>query len=622
VTNEAFAALVHRLEAVAAARPAAYRRRVVLFALLGYGYVLGVLAAALGALALAIAGVVLGEVRAGSGLVKGTEALATLAAVLLRGLWVRLDPPEGIPLRAADAPELFATIERVRRHLRAPRVHQVLLVDAFNAAVCQVPRLGVLGWQKNHLLIGLPFLQAFSREQLEAVLAHEFGHLSGAHGRLGGWIYRVRATWTRITEKMEAKGHWASFVFLPFFRWYAPWFAAWSFVQARRQEIEADRASAELVGASTAADALCGSAIAGAFLEESWWPRVYAAADRAPRPDAAAPYTTLRQALRAGPRREDAQAWLSAALRRTTGTTDTHPCLYDRLAALGAEARVPAPPETSAGEALLGRALPALARALDERWRREVEAWWSERHGRVASATARLAALDAEAAAAPLAPAQAFEQARLREQLEGAEPAQPLYAALVLREPGHVGARFALGRILLARDDESGLAHLEEAAKRSDEAILPACELAWRYLKRHGSDAEAERWRERAVARQAVVDGAAAERATFRLDGRYLPHGVEPRELAALREALAAHPSVRRAWLVRRDVDFEPERPLFALGVVQKRALFGQRNKDLALQQELVDTVPLPGEAFVLVLNHRRAKQRRVFTAVPGSRIL
>ena len=46
-----------------------------------------------------------------------------------------------------------------------PRVHQVLLVDAFNAAVCQLPRLGVLGWQKNHLLIGLPFLQAFSREQ-------------------------------------------------------------------------------------------------------------------------------------------------------------------------------------------------------------------------------------------------------------------------------------------------------------------------------------------------------------------------------------------------------------------------------------------------------------------------
>lgn len=622
MTNETFAALVGRLEALAATRPAQYRRRVVLIALLGYAYVLAVLTSALGALALVGIGVLLGEIRVGVGVVKLGGALAALVAVVLRGLWVRLDPPEGIPLRAEQAPALFAAIERVRRHLRAPHVQQVLLVDEFNAAVCQVPRLGVLGWQKNFLLLGLPYLQACSPEQLEAVLAHEFAHLSGSHGRLGGWIYRVRASWSRIAEKMEAEKQWGSFLFLRFFRWYAPWFAAWSFVLARQQELEADRASAARVGARTAADTLCLSAIQSGFLAESYWPRVYAAADQAARPEAAAPYSALREALRPGPRREDAQAWLSAALQQRTGVSNTHPCLADRLAALATDARVPPPVETSAGEALLGPALPALARALDESWRRGIEEWWTRRHAHVAQSTARLAALDADAQGALLPPARAFEQARLREELEGAARAEPLYTRLVEREPGHVGARFALGRILLERDEEAGLAHLEEAAKRSDAAILPACELAWRHLRRTGSDAEALRWRERALARQAVVDGAEAERAQLRLDGRYLPHGLEPEAVAALREALAAHPKVRRAWLVRRDVAFEPERPLFALGVVQRRSLLGRKPKAMALQQQLADSVPLPGAAFVLVLNHRRAKERRIFTSVAGSQIL
>jgi Zn-dependent protease with chaperone function len=518
---------------------------------------------------------------------------------------------------------LFAAIERARRHVRAPRVHRVLVVDEFNASVCQVPRLGVLGWQKNFLLLGLPLLHALSPGQFQAVLAHEFGHLAGAHSRLGGWIYRVRAGWSRIAERMEQQKHWGSFLFLRFFRWYAPWFAAWSFVLARRQEVEADRDAAELAGAREAADALCSLKIRSSFLSESYWPGVYAAADREPRPHAAAPFTGLAQALRGGVRRDDAQAWLSAALEERTGVADTHPCLAERLAALEMQARVPPPLATSAADALLGAAAAPLASSFDEAWRQRAQDWWVQRHAHVQESRAGLAALDARAAQGPLAPAEAFEQAWLREELEGAGCAFPLYQSLLAREPAHTGARFAVGRLLLAQDDEAGLALLDEAMKQSEGAILPGCQLAWNFLVRHGREHEAERWRERYLAQRDRQERAQAERAALHLDGRYLAHGLEGEALERLRAALAAHPKVRRAWLVRRDLEFRPERPLFALGVKQKWSLARQKQRDLALQQELVDSLPLPaGDNFVLVLNHRRRKERVLFTRVAGSRIL
>jgi hypothetical protein len=57
---------------------------------------------------------------------------------------------------------------------RTPRFHHVLVTDDFNAAVVQAPRLGLFGWYRNYLLIGLPLAKALTVEQFKAVLAHEF----------------------------------------------------------------------------------------------------------------------------------------------------------------------------------------------------------------------------------------------------------------------------------------------------------------------------------------------------------------------------------------------------------------------------------------------------------------
>ena len=105
--------------------------------------------------------------------VKLVMLIGALLLVVLRALWVRLQPPDGEPLARGDAPELFALLDRLRARLNTPPLHQVLVTADFNAGITQVPRLGVFGWHRNYLILGLPLMRCVSAPQLEAVAAYE-----------------------------------------------------------------------------------------------------------------------------------------------------------------------------------------------------------------------------------------------------------------------------------------------------------------------------------------------------------------------------------------------------------------------------------------------------------------
>ncbi|HEX2494458.1 MAG TPA: M48 family metallopeptidase [Steroidobacter sp.] len=225
---------------------------------------------------------------------------------------------------------------------RAPRAHKVLITNDFNAAVVQHARLGVFGWPRNHLILGLPMMHALTLQEFRAIVAHEFGHLSGAHGKFGAWIYRLRAGWARLASSLERE-QWGKFyksLFVRFFNWYAPAFAAYSFVQARRQEYEADRVAASVAGADTAAAALVRFEVQAQFLQGHYWRGIFREADSIASPQAQ-PFTSMRTAFMANKMDASAASTLEAALRRQTDCRGTHPSLRDRLQALRAAAALP-----------------------------------------------------------------------------------------------------------------------------------------------------------------------------------------------------------------------------------------------------------------------------------------
>lgn len=609
---EAYRGLVERLEVEARRSPAGYRAKLALLAALGFAVLGGAVLLAFGAsvglvlVLFAISPVLLLK------LAKVVWIPVAFGWVVLRALWVRFEPPEGHRLAAGEAPTLQAEVERLRRAAGAPRLSGIVIDAELNAAAASVPRvLGLFG-HRHYLVLGLPLMQLLDRDQFASVVAHEFGHFGGGHGRFGGWIYRVRESWYRLLEALSARDAWANRLFVRFFDWYAPYFNAYSFVLARTNEYQADTTAARIVGAEVAGQALVRVRIGSARLAQDFWPQLQHASRLQPAPPALL-YRDMSGSLRSDG--GDDAARLADALVASPGLDDTHPTLSQRLAALGvAPAAVP-PPRASAAEALLGDLLPELERRFSEDWRAGVEATWEDNFRRHAQDQARLAELRAQER---LAPQEAVELARLVEDLAPEADAVALYRDALARAPDDAFAHFRLGVLLLERGDAQGVEHLRRAMA-SDPDCSPGAlqQLAMHYDASGDADALAgieREWR-RLQARQVH-----AQRARNALSAKdaFLPHGLDRAQVEAVRATLLRIGGTAKAWLARKRIDDDPRGPPhFVLAVRWRLLSFGSE----ARLQRIADGLELPGSVVVFVAATRRGVARRLRKAA-GAAVL
>src|ERR1700761_7004077 len=106
----AFETLIRRMEALAAVDPAAYRRRVFGMAVLGYGYLLLMAAVLLAVCAVLLVSIVYRQVIA----VQLLFAVGGPLLLVLRAMWVRLEPPAGEYLTESRVPELFRMLRALQ----------------------------------------------------------------------------------------------------------------------------------------------------------------------------------------------------------------------------------------------------------------------------------------------------------------------------------------------------------------------------------------------------------------------------------------------------------------------------------------------------------------------------
>jgi Zn-dependent protease with chaperone function len=612
--------LVRRLEQEAAANPAGYRRKLGALAFLGYAYIAASLALLVGGTVLIVW---MGAAVSHAMLLlsKVGWAFLVLIYVVLRSMWVRLEPPQGRVLTSAECPELFRLIEDLRAKVQAPRVDTVLLTSDFNAAIVQHPRFGIFGGNRNYLMLGLPLMQSLSTEEFQAVIAHEFGHLSGAHGRFGAWIYRLRTGWARLQGALQAHNHWGAALFTRFFNWYAPLFGAYSFVQARQQEYEADRRSVDAVGRDATASALLRVNTHGEFLSETFWPAIFRRADEDPVPTMS-PFSMLGSSLQQRDPTFAPDRALAKALAQRTGYGDTHPCLADRLKAIAVEPYVPGAIESSAADVLLGATVDNLRRDLDERWRTSVKQWWNKRHQYANESRLRLGALERKAEVEPLSEEEHWDRARFTEEFGSSDAAMALYVALLERYPQHVGALWRRGQLLLARGDPQGIDQLSAAARIDRKLEQPACAALVGFHRRHGREVEAKECERRFWELSEQGELARRERIMVRSSDRLIGHGLSPAVVAGLARNLQRIAGVQRVLLARKALKHQPERPLFVLGVVSDIPWWKWTIR--SYEKELVARIRRecgpPGDTLIVSLRLNTAF-RRAFRKVRGNEI-
>jgi Zn-dependent protease with chaperone function len=500
LNQEQFEALVKRLETFARDQPKNYRLRVGLLAALGYAYLFLIL----GSLLATFIGLLWfvfhshGFNRFNALELQSSFFLIIPIFALIKSLWVSLPAPSGRILEPEEAPDLWSALKDLSLSLNAPFPDQILITTEFNASVVQLPRLGILGWQKNYLLLGLPLMDALTPEQFRGVLAHELAHLSGNHGRFSSWIYRVRKTWMQILGQLQSNGH--SFIFDYFFNWYAPFFNAYSFVFLRMNEYEADRCAAQVVGPKNIAEALINVQIRNHFLEHSFWPSISRQINEQAEPPAAL-YTHMLNTLRLDLAFHDAERWFHQALRQQTNTQDTHPCLAERLSALGLRPdwQPELPPSTvvievSAAHHFLQRVLEPLTDYFNESWKQEVSLSWQEHHTYRQESKKSLQELEERAQYQDLTEEEAWERAYWTGELQETQQAIPLLQEILLSNPDHVCANYRLGEIFLEQENVAGITLLQKAMALDPAISISGNELIYLFHQKHGRIEEANRY--------------------------------------------------------------------------------------------------------------------------------
>ena len=556
--DDELATLIPSLEKFAAQQPESYKLRVALLAMLGYAYLLFVVL-----ILLAIVAVILFYARLNWVVLKILWIPLVIVGIVLRSLWITLPEPDGAELRRDQAPALFDLIHEVTTKLNGPKIHHVLVTGDFNAAVVQIPQFGMFGWLNNYLVVGLPFLRAFTPAEFRAVLAHEVGHLSGKHGRFFGWIYRVRQSWDEVLTRVHYERHYASFLFEPFLKWYAPYLSAYSFVLARAQERHADEYSVELAGRDIAAVTMARSEVKGRKLTDDFWPSFF----RQSKEQSKVPRDPFEQMLSGvgqpiGP--VNTQKWFFEALSVPTGYADTHPALADRLAAIGyakdspevaglLDEVVKADEQKESAAAYYLRDLPEDFLPRQNRLLREQLApAWSQSHEHNNEAKKQLAKLEEQATQRSLTVDEQWRRVTLLSQIQNDNAAIPLLQTMVLEHPEHAGAHFALGAILLDQQNVEGVKYLEKAIELGPNIAGDASMRLSGFYFQQGNKELAETFRQRAAEYFKQEQRLREQAVHFSPDDKFLPHELSEVVLKKIQAQLQKVRGLSEAFLVRK----------------------------------------------------------------------
>lgn len=617
--NNRFETLITRLEKDAQSQPNKYLASALTIVLLGFAIFGVAILFALAPLAL-LAGFTFAVIVSGGKAAILLLKFGKLLFILIIPAWVmikasiqmmfaRFPRPEGRELTRAEAPKLFERIDELRQRMNGPAIHHVLITDELNAAIVQHPRFGLFGWEENYLILGLQLLQVMSEEEALSVVAHEYGHLSGYHGRLGGFIYRFRSAWGRMQSLSEQWTDWGSKLIARLFQWYAPYFNAYTFVLARQNEYAADRTAAEMAGADNAANALLRINLAAQFKDDVFWPTIDQMVPDQPKP----PGNRSHHWVRTIDEKLDEPArlrYLDIARQERTGHMDTHPALTDRLHAIGMQADETAarnllPPSQSAAQIWLGETLPAIQDEIDRAWHDHAAEHWQRRHQQIAEWQARLAQLRSQET---LTTDDRWEEIKLIQELEPQADVLPRINELLQLQPEHVSARFLRGTTLLSNGDESGIDDLEKVMQQDAQATLPACESAWRFYRERNEE-RAEHFRQRWIERSDFEDRVSEELKSLPANATLATHDLDDETIDTIRKIVQQHGKhIRCAYLLRRILKTDNSRHDYVLAFEASYLTLGDKGPATV---KLLSQQEFPVDTFIVHLGSKPYKRFR-----------
>ena len=314
-------------------------------------------------------------------------------------------------------------------------------------------------------------------------------------------------------------------------------------------------------------------------------------------------FVEITNALRSESPNKEALNRLKYSLSAEARSYDTHPALKDRLHALGQEAQLPAPISEFASDVYFGDSLDELTQQLTAAWEKRARENYPARQ---------------EEGAGPAA--DIFKRAREVEAHRDYETAMLLYREILRLDPDHAPANLALGIRLLSEEKAEGIHFVERAMDLDAANMYYGSHLILNYLMKTGDVVGAAPYQHRMTEFRRIYENANTERTQVSFVDSFTSNDLPEYEVDQLCEELAKCPRIKEAYLVRKEVLYIPEIPLYVLGLVFERRWFDE-DGDLSFTKRLPRAREVPRQLYILVLDHRNRRIGKMICNVSNSLI-
>lgn len=513
--------------------------------------------------------------------------LLLMALALFKSLWIKLDIPSGYELKPAEFPKFFRELTLLSQSLRSPVIDQIVLNSGYTATIIQTPCLGLFGWNKTTLLLGLELLICSTPQEARSLIVHELAHLSGRYQRFSGWIYRLRSSWSRVINAFKQRNRFRKKLIWNVLNWYGSKFTAFAFPLARANEISADSIAAGMTSKEDLAQALVKRQIMPDLLHETFWQNLIHTSGNVIESQLS-PYTELQVFLKDGEFGETVvSSHIDRAMRVKTGQNDAHPALRDRLNALNCLPEIPKKIKQSAAKFWFDERFPDIIKDFDNEWLQKNTAKWRDRYHLINKGLAKLEQLKAKPVH-KLSPPEIWELAALTEEFAPDEDCLPIYELYREHKLQDTNALFTIGKLLLGRNDESGVEKLTRAIEGNTKLKQDAYDLLIDFYRRREDNHSVNFWLEKAERLHDLNTFAEKERSVVSVKDELVKPDRQKDIYNLFTARIMVLDGVNHAWLAEKRMRFYPETKTYLLAI--EKGLFNKEDKLLNLVTTLLDS--------------------------------
>ncbi len=449
----------------------------------------------------------------------------------------------------------------------------------------------------------MPLLLTLSESELRHLITYKCTLLGGSQPFSRRFIYQTFVYWTSLLTHKTFYAKAIKHVLKPFH--------ALAFHTVKTHLLQSERDCATLIGKEPYSIALTKMCCLSDYINHSYWAPFHKKAVIHKTP-IGTPFSTMRTKLQLS--QEDITPHFNSELTRLEGYSTPTPNLKTRLDNMGISPNE-APTignQSSSGQAFFGNDLIHFVSTFDRAWLTEVNDIWKDRHQAYQTSQETIKELEAKQRTSPLSVSEQWQLAAHFEEIYDSKASFPLFVQIADKHPEFAPGLFDTGRLYLKNRQAKGIHYLEKAMSLNPACIPNACERLYRFYIEQKEPKKAQQIVSYANNHEQHVILAQQERSEFKTNDTLIPHQLKPKQLTLLQTQLQTTDRLKKVYLVQKQCQYFPERPLFIVGLLSPIPDH---------HTQLSKTLTLPSDFIIVPLSNHPKSLENTFKNVQNSLI-